>query len=195
MTRTVTRDVTRDYYVTSTSGLPVPVRLRLAPVIVYARRRRRRGPAKRPGCGTPGPPAGRRLTRTDSLSLSVTVTRDSGYRGRTHWQLQLSTQYRARQGRGGGLVLIVQDRRPRSKPPIKTVTDRDSHGSHGRACAISPSPGQGHEIGLAKGLGFRAAAARGSAEPSESDELFLPLRQPLQKKRFPMDLECTHYKY
>ena len=93
--------------------------------------------------------------------------------------------------------------RPRRTGRLSDVGPRRRPGacnyyaSHGRACAISPSPGQGrgHEIGLAKGLGFRAAAARGSAEPSESDELFLPLRQPLQKKRFPMDLECTHYKY
>ena len=44
---------------------------------------------------------------------------------------------------------------------------------------------EGHEIGLAKGLGFRAA---GSAQPSDSD--FFP-RQPLEKTRFPMDGECT----
>ena len=44
---------------------------------------------------------------------------------------------------------------------------------------------EGPEMGLAKGLGFRAA---GSSQPSDSD--FFP-RQPLEKTRFPMDGECT----
>ena len=46
---------------------------------------------------------------------------------------------------------------------------------------------EGHEIGLAKGLGFRTA---GSAEPSDSD--FFP-PHPLQKWRFPMDGACTQH--
>ena len=54
---------------------------------------------------------------------------------------------------------------------------------------------EGHELRLAKGLGFRAA---GSAEPSDSDRRrdssFRKDRNHCDFRRLEMDLECTHYK-
>ena len=76
----------------------------------------------------------------------------------------------------------------------KCVTYQNSHGQP-RQSRLRNLRSEGHEIGLAKGLGFRAA---GSAEPSDSDRRrdssFRKDRNHCDFRRLEMDLECTHCK-